>query len=766
MVTQINNIPQELAQTSSWVCWVTGDKVPRDPHTGDNAKSNDPTTWGTFDEAITACKTYSFDGIGFMFAPPYFGIDLDHVMKNREMVDEFAHSLQSYTEISRSGDGIHIICKGKLPDGARRKNGVEMYQTGRYFIITGNLYTTEDGIQYKDVADGTEAIKPLHNKYMPSNQPAIAAAQPQQIRTTLEDDELIEKARACKTGDAFSLLFDGHWQGAYHSQSEADMALANHLAFWTGKDPDQMDRLFRASGLMRDKWDEDRGGMRYGDMTIQKAIDNCGEIYQPAPGGDDTSLAMALFGGSGSVINSTGKKYDRTDTGNAQRLADRFGSILHYNYNRKKWMYWDGKRWALDTTGEIKKLADLVCEDIKASAANEESEAEIKAQIKWAQHSASSNAKEAMIKETQHLGDIPITPEQLDTQEDYINVQNGIINLRNGELLPHDSAMMMSKIAGAEYDPSGKKPERWLQFLDEITNGDKDLQRYMQKAIGYSLSGSTAEQCAFFLYGLGNNGKSTLLETLSEALGDYAANTQPDTFMAKKSESNGANSDIARLKGARFVTSEEPTEGVRLNEGLLKQMTGGSRVTARHLYGDEFEFTPEFKVWLATNHKPIIRGTDAGIWRRIRMIPFEINIAKENVDKNLKYKLRAELPQILTWAVEGYILWQQEGLEPPAAVEKATNEYKAEMDIIEAFVESCIEIEYDPMNCISARELFELYKRWAKENNEYEMKSNKFFREIGKKLPEKGRNGSGVYYPNIKPTSYGREVGGYMFRAS
>ena len=234
-------------------------------------------------------------------------------------------------------------------------------------------------------------------------------------------------------------------------------------------------------------------------------------------------------------------------------------------------------------------------------------------------------------------------------------------------------------------------------------------------------------------------------------LGGYAANAQPDTLMTKKNDmGGGANSDIARLKSARFVTTEEPSEGVRLNEGLVKQLTGGGKVTCRFLFGDEFEYEPEFKIWIATNHKPVIRGTDVGIWRRIRLIPFEVNIPKEKVDKNLKYKLREEMPQIMHWAVEGVRMYAREGLDMPECVKKATDEYKSEMDLLQAFTDACIEIDYTVPQGIPANELYSAYVRWAEKNNEYVMTSRKFFSEIGKKLPEKKREARGIVYRQIR----------------
>lgn len=755
MQTRVENIPEELKRVNQWVCWQGEAKIPKNPSNGQNAKSNDKKTWGTFEQACKACDTFGFDGLGFMFAPPYFGVDLDHCIDNVDFVDEFVETLQSYTEISRSGNGIHIICKGKLPDGSRRKGGVEMYSEGRYFICTGNIYNAK----YTEIKDCTESVKILHNKYLPTSVPKAEIKK--QVIIDLDDAEIIDKARNCKSGSLFTMLYAGEWEGLFPSQSEADLALCNQLAFWTGRNEAQMDRIFRSSGLYREKWDKKRGSNTYGEITIGKSCASCTDVYEPQKYGDDTSLAIAFFrnGKVGATDTEPKKSYDATDTGNAHRLYDKFGSILKYSYNRKKWYFWTGKVWTLDESGEIKKLADEICDDLKKEAWQIPDEDLQEAALKFAKRTAGSTAKEAMIKECQHLYDIPASPDDFDAYTDFLNVQNGVVNLRNGELMPHDSRLMMSKICGCEYDVKRRKPKLWLKFLDDVTNGDKDLQEYIQRCVGYSLSGSNKEQCAYFLYGMGNNGKSTFLDTIADMMGDYAANTQPDTLMLQSKVGGlggGANSDIARLKSARFVTCEEPTEGVRLNEGLLKQLTGGSKVTCRFLYGDEFEYTPEFKIWVATNHKPVVRGTDVGIWRRIKLIPFEVNIPKDKVDKNLKYKLRQEFPQILAWAVEGCMKWQSDGVGEPPCVLEATKDYKQEMDLIAGFVEQCVVINYDTEEKIMASDLFAIYSKWAKQNNEWEMSAKRFGMEIVKKIPEKGRNGKGIFYGKIELTDYAK----------
>ena len=433
-----DNIPAELKAVRQWVCWDES-KLPKNPKTGGNAQSNNKSTWGTFDEAVTAVSKYGFKGVGFMFAPPYFGVDLDKCLDNAEFIEEFVETLQSYTEISKSGNGIHIIAKGTLPPGNRRRGSVEMYCERRYFIMTGKIYNP----RYTQIVDCTETIKPLHAKYLGDNTPKIAPKVVEPL--DMSDEEIIDKARNCKTGAAFQFLYSGSWQGIYHSQSEADLAFCNQLAFWTQRDPVRMDRIFRTSGLMRPKWDIRRGAYTYGQLTIEKAIAACTDVYEPKTVQDDTSLAISFFRDGKSRVETPKNNYDMTDTGNAQRMRDKFVGNIKYSFVHKKWYYWTGKVWAVDFTGEIKKLADTVVNDMKKEAFAEPDEDVQEAKLKWANKTASSRGKEAMIKECQHLDGIPVLPEEMDAYTDYLNVQNGIVNLRNGELMPHDSAFMMTK---------------------------------------------------------------------------------------------------------------------------------------------------------------------------------------------------------------------------------------------------------------------------------------------------------------------------------
>jgi len=745
-------IPQELKGYKNWVCWQAYpdpkshsgiSKKPVNPKTGGLAQSNNPDTWSDFETAVRESAKYS--GIGFMFSnSPFFGVDLDDMPNDIQdyqnggadnIISEFVNTLQSYTEFSQSKTGVHIICKGTLPEGRRKaKNdsgGFEMYENGRFFVVTGN-YCSEYGY----INDCTESVKPLHSKYLGKT----AEPKPNKnITVNLNSvDDIVRAACIAKNGSLFKALYSGDFS-AYSSQSEADMAFCNMLAFWCGCDAEKMDAIFRQSGLMRDKWDRKQSGTTYGVITLQKAISGCSQTYNPKKQ-NDYSISI----GNGKVIQTVDEEkmraYTFDDMGNAERFVDLFGENVRYCYTEKKWYFYNSMRWSVDNLGVILRMADKCVEAMKAEAklylqADEESGGDMaKAFEKHMKSSRSNKSKKAMLNEIEHH--LPILPIQMDRYKMALNTPSGIINLKNGDVKAHNPEYYFTKITSVDCAEAADCP-RWLAFLDDIFAGDKDLIRYIQKAVGYSLTGSTAEQCAFFLYGTGRNGKSTFIDVIRDVFGDYAANIQPETIMVKSSQSNAINSDIARLKGARLVTSVEPNEGVRLNEGLLKQLTGDDTVTARKLYSEEFEFKPEFKLWMATNHKPIIRGTDTGIWRRIHMIPFDVQIPEDKVDKNLTHKLKAEMTGIFKWCIDGCLMWQREGLQMPAAVLKSVREYRREMDVISAFIEDKCTLE----GTVQASTLYAAYVSWADSNNEYCMSNTKFSTELAKRFEKvRGKN--------------------------
>ena len=344
-----------------------------------------------------------------------------------------------------------------------------------------------------------------------------------------------------------------------------------------------------------------------------------------------------------------------------------------------------------------------------------------------------------MVEEVQHH--IAVGHDEWDRDGMLLNTPAGYVDLSSGILYPSDREKMFSKITGTEFsDTTGC--EQWLKFLDTTFQGDKALIHEVQKMVGYSATASTVEQVMFILLGNGRNGKSVFMNTIAKALGNYAMTMQVSSIMTKRSQS-GPTSDIARLENARLVISSEANEGDRLDESLLKQMTGGDKMVARFMYGADFEFVPKFKLWMATNHLPFIRGTDDGIWRRLIGVPFTHQVPIEEVDKNLEAKLDREQPGILSWIVDGAIAWQSEGLTPTASMREMIKSYRKEMDIIERFVADCCEVEEGAT--VRPGEFYQSYRRWALENGEHQYSSVKFGKEVQKRFEKKTVKGKRFY---------------------
>lgn len=750
------NIPDELKELTQWCCFKfqqRGDKMsklPVDANTGEPGKSNDESTWADFDTALEAIYKYQLDGLGFYFKEPYFGIDLDDVGSEIDrykkddhddnIVSEFIEMMCSYAEISPSGNGIHIIAKGDLPKGGRRKGKVEMYDTGRFFTMTNNHLGG-----YTHIADDSDygKVNFLHNKYIAKSEVSEKAISKNMgYGSDLTEEDVIRIALKSKNGTRFKMLLDGGWEQFYGSASDADLAFLNDLAFWTNRDAGKMDNIFRRSSLMREKWDRPQNNGTYGSEQLTKAIDECLDVFVPREKTNGYSVTVV----EGSTQKVERKYYSYDDTGNAHRFADSFREVVRYSYIRKNWYYYDGKIWLIDQEGKIKTLADRAISKMKNEAiyvpADADEEVIQKAFDKHVKATRSSRGKVSMLKESEHL--LPIKPNAFDADPNLFNVQNGYLDLRTGKLHEHDLNKYFTKISTVEYTDKIDCP-LWMDFLNTIFDNDQYLINYIQRAIGYSLSGSTEEQMMFILHGNGRNGKSVFLDIITEMFGNYSTNIQPQTIMVKQ-QSSAANPDIAKLNGARLVTTTEPNEGVRMDEGLVKQLTGGDKVSARFLYEDEFEFTPQFKLWMATNHKPIIRGTDDGIWRRMAIVPFDVQIPIDKVDKQLTNKLKREMKAILNWAVEGYLMWRESGLQEPQSIKDQRKEYRGEMDVLEAFVEECCIREQEAKT--KAKDLFNAYRDWAKDNGQYLMSSTKFGKEMGHKFTK--LKSSGIYYTGVK----------------
>ncbi|MBI4586971.1 MAG: hypothetical protein HY717_23410 [Planctomycetes bacterium] len=426
-----------------------------------------------------------------------------------------------------------------------------------------------------------------------------------------------------------------------------------------------------------------------------------------------------------------------TDVANADRLVKHLAGKARYVTPWKRWIFFDGTRWIPDLKDEIKNSATMAASGVYAEASTATTKELREKLATWAVRSESLQRLEAMIDLAGSRPGIPALPEELDANPWLLNCPNGTIDLRTGELKPHKSEDLLTKMAGADYQPDAGC-ERWRTFLTEIFAGDESMAEFTQRAVGASITGDPREEVFLLLHGVGANGKTTLIEAVARALGDYAQASEFSTFLEARRRDNIRN-DIAALRGARFVSASEPPSGARLDEGVVKQITSRDRIRARFLYQESFEFKRSWMIWLAANHKPEVRGTDHGIWRRIRLLPFTVKFMKPGEptsppyllpgDDKLAEKLQAELPGILAWAVAGCLAWQREGLGEAGAVTEATAGYREEQDKLAQFIgEKCL---LDQTVKARAGDLFKAYVEWCEANREEFLTQTAFGLRLG-----------------------------------
>jgi len=429
----------------------------------------------------------------------------------------------------------------------------------------------------------------------------------------------------------------------------------------------------------------------------------------------DATERNEYHGGNGNTAT-----WRTTDLGNSERLVYHYGKKLRYNHTRKCWLFWDGTRWATDESGKAEALAKKTARGILNEAKQFKGEAygEI---LKWAAQSENATRITGMMKLATSDRTIAVTQAELDCNGWLLNLKNGTYDLQSGSFRQHEQADLLTRVSPVAYDPAAECPT-WLAFLNRVFDENTEVIFFIQQALGYSLTADTTEQCFFMLWGSGRNGKSTLMNLVQWLLGDYAQTTRFETLLTKRTDTVG--DDLAPLDGARLVCALEGEYGRTLAESLVKQLTGGDPIAARFLYGNYFNFVPRFKLWLATNHRPNIRGTDLAIWRRVKLIPFTVTIPEDEVDVHLSDKLKAEGSGILNWLLAGVESWQERGLITPDTINAATAEYRAEMDILSDWMNECCEIGPQHRDYFSA--LRESYMSWCTENKEREISKTAF----------------------------------------
>ena len=764
-------IPSELKENASFCLWRLEKrqgkptKVPYDPRTGQLAKTNDPATFTDFATAMKAYAMGGWDGIGYRVSEGIGAIDIDHCIREDGSLNDVAASIMSffpdtYFERSPSGTGLRGFFR-LSPDFAydktvyyinNRKHGLEVYLPGvtnRFVTVTGDVFRPGT------VTRNDDALQNTLDTFMRRNSQA-GTGSPVEPVSYLSDEQVIQHAVKSESGEKFKSLYNGDWTDLYDSQSDADMALVAMLAFWCGNVEEQIDRLFRSSGLMRDKWDRRTGDSTYGQITIRNAVSSNSVIYVPVSDADsaedefdalDDDEEHADFSPDLSHITltieamspHTNPRYGRGEIGIGNAFADYFKPIARFNADRGIWYVYDGQIWQPDENAlAVAELAKRLADKLYAFALKITDEDTRNRYIKRVQPLQQRKNRRTMIEDAKSV--YPVKMTLFDSSKYLFNCQNGTLDLETLSFKPHDPRDFITKLSPVVYDPEATCP-RWNQFVDEVMQGKKEVGRYLQKAVGYSLTGDTSLECLFIMYGpTTRNGKTTTIDTILRLMGEYGRSAKPDMLASNfRGPSNGAPSeDVARLAGARFVGISEMEQKLTINASLTKQLTGNNKITARYLHENSFEFDLQAKIFVDTNHLPNVNDQTLFESGRIKIIPFNRHFEEHEQDKSLKAVLAdpENLSGILNWAVEGYKLYKLEGLREPGEVLAATAQYRQDSDRFSQFADAWLEEgkdeEYRPFE-VSTKAAYRVYSRWCDDMN-YRPDNYKNFRAAMEKM--------------------------------
>ena len=756
--TSDNPLAKRFATSRRWVLWKREPGKDGKPTKvcyqvdGRKAASTRPTEWSTL--AQVEAKRADYDGIGLMFADDrqLIGIDLDHVVENGAITDPASRDLvetaQTHTELSPSGTGLHLWLLTPEPiDLVKHKQGAyEVYNRARYLTVTGAIFGEARDVRTVTPAEMSQLLAIVGYPWTQPGRQAEARSASSAQPVTLDDHALIEKARSSKHGAEFGALWSGNCDAkkadGTPDWSVADMRLVCRLIWWTGRDAARTERLWLQSGLgKRDKVAE-RADYRAG--TIEKALalipggyDGTSRRTPTAPdvpdfddiGNQDDAVEDQDVGQDPVAAGRDQAEVDAylntrpmTDTGNAESMARLYGDQLRFIDELKSWRAWNGAYWrtAGAESSALQAARDTARKRQSAAwplADNEQRAARIKHGL------SSENA--ARIGATVQLARITepfyATLADFDQHRNLLATPTATIDLETGKAYEPKRADHMTRIAGAAY-VQGATCARWDQFMREIftdpaTNTvDDELIAYVYRCMGYSLTGETREQCFWLLHGHGSNGKSVFLDILAQLVGaaddGYHAVATFSLLDADVSERE-ASLKLSELRGKRVLTIIESAEDRRLDEARIKSLTGEDLITCRNHYSGFITYRPQFKAWLAMNHRPTIAGRDYAMWRRPKPIPFLQTFKDKNADKTLRERLRSEQSGILNRVIAGARDWYEHGLDEPASVTRAIEDYKQDSDILGRWLdERTIEKHGARMHYAAA---YADFKNWMKD---------------------------------------------------
>ena len=765
------NIPDEVRRDGLFCLWKyepdkdgRPTKVPYNPNRpGSHAKSTDETTFGTFDQVITAVG--GFDGIGAGIFGKLGAIDIDHCIDDQGRLSPEARKvvdmMNSYSEISPSGHGIRILFwikpEFKYDSSTfyinNQSKGIEVYiagSTNKFVTVTGNILDDK----HRHIDERTFEVLEVARQFM--RRPPQKAAESVEIGVTgLSCDEIIQKAAAAANGDKFRQLWSGDTSG-YQSDSEADQALCNLLVFWVGNDPDKIDELFRQSGLMRDKWDRRQSGSTYGRITIERAISGVKTIY--SPGKHKSTLEPA----------------DRTDVGQAETFVAEYGHKIRYS-KATSFLVYDGKRWCEDDLKAQGLAQELTARQLKearyklqkARAALDvliESESQDDDAIKSA--SAAVKAAESFrsyvlgrratskIKATltEAAPAVQIEVRELDADGYLLNTPDGTVDLRTGQIRSHDPDDFCTKIT--EVGPGRDGVEIWQKFIDDITVGDHDLARYLQEVAGLCAIGAVKREELIIAIGEGSNGKSTFFNLLFRVLGDYSGMLSAETLTTKTRKNKSP--EYAELRGKRLIIAAELEEGERLDTSVVKKLCSTDPIMAEKKFKDPFVFVPSHHVILYTNHLPKVGTNDRGTWRRLVTVPFKARFEEGNgqIKDYAGYLFEHCAGAVITWIIDGArrVIGQEYNVVKPECVKSTLQQYQEDSDWLAAFIDARCETGIRCMD--TGGRLYAAYKSYCENVGEY-VRSNSDFTHALEAAGFEGKKGNrGKRYRGIRLLTY------------
>ncbi|MCS9997135.1 hypothetical protein EFL81_09960 [Weissella confusa] len=756
------DIPTELKSAEQWglfkKVWNEDTerytKIPISALTGRKASSTDERTWTDFNEALLNMDMFGADGLAFFFKAPFFGIDMDHyadeIKRHKDgdyevnPITAVLESTKSYAEISVSGEGMHVIAKGSIPgDKSRHKQEdgkvVEMYDHGRFFALTGNTF----GEHASEVAEvDKEVLNHLYQHFIQPDKNETGTVTNIHVESNdLTKEEVISAALASANGAVFKKLYDGEWEGDYASHSEADIAFANMLAFWTAHDRFMMDDIFRDSGLYRDKWDEKHGATTYGEGTINRAITDGMDVYSPSGNSDNFEVFIKDY--DFKAKEQSYPVHDYSDEGIAKRFYDRWGDIVLYAGKKQKghFMVFDGIAWKEDNYGFVDKrmleIGQIVLDDEEPIVPPEPDLStftdvkEYNAAFKeWSkQKNAAERAYRAFVKRIRSSDGlnsaerilasyVQVSMSDFDKETGVINTPDGIYDLATGERFDNSPERMFTKVTAVAPDLANE-PKEFKKFLNQVMLEDEELTDYLMKWIGYSMFGTGEEEQYLILLGSGRNGKGVLMGAVKNALGDYVTAVEPSTFTEDKHGGNsGSDAETARLRGARLVSVSEFPQNQTLDAAKMKKLTGGGTFVANPKFETPFEFTSYGVPIMDTNYLPTIKDSSVGIWERTNVIPFRLFVSEQDRDTSLKRKLARESGAILWLLIKAAMKWRQEGLSNrPDVVKTMNKQYRTDNDPIGEFIEEYFIVAGpdDDANdfFVSTKEITTAYMDWT-----------------------------------------------------